>query len=129
MVEDLTGNWKVIACQLHGMWLPESIFREFRYQLTADGAFVIQWAELSYPAFLGGFTKSKTGKVSVDPSTTPPQIDLTPDEGPFAGQVFYGIFELDYDICRGNFAFPGQPHPSAFTAQHGQVYEIWLRVG
>ncbi len=85
MLENLTGRWKVIACQLHGTWLPDSIFREFRYNLTAEGAFVIQWAELSYPAFLGGFPKSKTGKVSVD--------------------------------------------PSAFTAQHGQVYEIWLRVG
>ena len=129
MLVDLKGSWKVIACQLHGTWLPESIFREFRYTLTDTGEYVIQWSELSYPAFMGGFPKSKMGKISVDLNATPQRIDLVPDEGPFAGQVFQGIFDLDHDVCRGNFAFPGHPRPTAFSAQQGQVYEIWLRVG
>src|SRR5437016_1197946 len=32
--DGLNGKWKVVACQLNGAWLPESIFKEFRYILT-----------------------------------------------------------------------------------------------
>ncbi|HEV8716430.1 MAG TPA: TIGR03067 domain-containing protein [Candidatus Binatia bacterium] len=124
----LDGKWKVIACQLNGTWLPESIFREFRYILADDERYSILWSELTFPAYIGGFPKSKSGRVTINRNSGPNQIDLTPDDGPFAGKPFQGIFELDHDILKANFSLPGNPRPAVFSAGQGQVYEVWLRV-
>jgi len=123
----LNGKWKVVACQLNGTWLPESIFREFRYILANDERYSILWSELTFPAYLGGFPKSKSGRILINQNSSPPEIDLIPDEGPFAGKPFQGIFELDHDLLKANFAFPGNPCPTVFSAGQGQVYEVWLR--
>ena len=128
MLQGLLGNWKVIGCQLNGTWLPDSIFREFRYGFQENDTFFLLWGELSFPQYVGGFPKSKTGRVKIDTSVTPHAIDLLPDDGPFAGKTFQGIFELDHDVMKGNFAFPDHPRPQVFSAQQGQVYEIWQRV-
>ncbi|QXP84006.1 TIGR03067 domain-containing protein [Methylococcus sp. ANG] len=129
MLHELVGSWKVIGCQLNTKWLPDSIFREFRYKFTPDDHFLLDWSELTYPQFLGGFPKSATGKVIINIDAAPQQIDFIPDEGPFSGKALLGIFELDHDILKANFAFPGNPRPTEFTASDGQVYEIWQRVG
>ncbi|MDD2770023.1 MAG: TIGR03067 domain-containing protein [Methylococcus sp.] len=129
MLNELLGSWKVIGCQLNTRWLPDSIFREFRYSFTADDRFLLDWSELTYPQFVGGFPKSKSGKVIINAGANPPQIDFLPDEGPFSGKALLGIFELDHDVLKANFAFPGNPRPAEFTATNGQVYEIWQRVG
>lgn len=128
MLEGLVGNWKVIGCQLHGTWLPYSVFQEFRYRFNLDDTFSLAWAELSFPQYVGGFPKSKTGKVIVRTDAEPNQIDLIPNDGPFAGKPLAGIFELDHDILKANFAFPGTARPAVFATVHGQVYEIWQRV-
>lgn len=128
MLPELVSNWKVVACQLHGRWLPPSIFAEFRYEFKNDDTYFIDWADLTYPGFMGGFPKSKTGKVVLKNDVTPHAIDFIPDEGPFAGQTLEGIFELDHDVFKANFSFPGTARPEAFTALQGQVYEVWQRV-
>ena len=125
--DGLNGKWKVVACQLNGTWLPESIFKEFRYILTDDERYSILWSELTFPAYLGGFPKSKSGHIRINQDSNPREIDLIPDEGPFAGKPFQGIFELDHDLLKANFAFPGNPRPAAFSAGQGQVYEVWVR--
>lgn len=127
--QNLVGSWKVIACQLNSQWLPESIFREFRYNITSSLDYKIDWADLSYPQFQGGFPKSKIGKVSLNTDTSPNSIDLIPDAGPFQGQVFQGIVDIDHDVMKANFAFPGNPRPTTFSAKQGEVYEVWLRIG
>lgn len=128
MLKELVGEWKVIGCQLHGKWLPYSIFQEFRYSFLEDDTFALEWAELSFPQYVGGFPKSKTGGVKIDTSVTPHQIDLAPHEGPFEGQKLEGIFELDHDLLKAIFSFPGTPRPKVFQTTKGQVYEIWQRL-
>lgn len=128
MLKPLLGNWKVIACQLHTRWLPPSIFKEFVYEFKDNDTYFIDWAHLTYPDFMGGFPKSKSGKVTIDTSVTPHAMDFIPDEGPFAGQKVEGIFELDHDIFKANFAFPGNPRPRRFSSQQGEVYEVWQRL-
>lgn len=128
MIKELVGAWKVIGCQLNTRWLPDPIFKEFRYEFTNDDKFRLDWAEVTYPQYVGGFPKSPSGKVKIDTSTSPNQMDFIPDEGPFAGQTMQGIFELDHDILKANFAFPGNPRPSSFSAKQGEVYEIWQRI-
>jgi hypothetical protein len=124
MLQGLVGRWKVIGCQLHGKWLPLSIFKEFIYIINADGSFDIEWSNLTYPDFQGGFPKSETGKLVFKDN----HMDFIPDNGPFAGQALQGIFDLDHDILKANVAFAGNPRPEVFAAQQGEVYEIWQRL-
>ena len=128
MLDGLIGKWKVIGCQLHGTWLPYSIFQEFRYSFTADDRFQLLWAELSYPQYVGGFPKTKSGKVVISPGDKPQHMDLIPDDGPFGGNVLAGIFELDHDVLKAIFSFPGTDRPEVFQTKQGQVYEIWQRL-
>ena len=83
---------------------------------------------MTYPQYMGGFPKSKSGKVALNTNVTPNQIDFIPDEGPFAGKTLQGIFELDHDVLKANFAFPGIPRPTQFKSEQGHVYEVWQRV-
>lgn len=130
MLKGLVGKWKVIGCQLNGNWLPYSIFQEFRYSFKDNDTYHLAWSELSYPQFVGGFPKSKTGKVVIHDSKngSPQSMDLIPDEGPFAGKELQGIFELDHDVLKAIFSFPGTARPTVFNTGDGQVYEIWQRV-
>ena len=130
MLKELVGKWKVIGCQLNAEWLPYSIFQEFRYNFNADDTYKLDWSELTYPKFVGGFPKSKTGKVVIQPKSNDAhqQMDLIPDEGPFAGKELQGIFELDHDVLKANFSFPGTARPTVFNTAQGQVYEIWQRI-
>jgi uncharacterized protein (TIGR03067 family) len=125
MDKQLLGYWKVIACQLNGKWLPREIFMMFRYEIT-DGAFVIHWADLAYPNWVGSFPKSDSGKITgaYDGST----LDFIPDKGPNKGKNYQGIYELDHDILKANFAFPGHDRPKAFLSEDGEVFEVWQRI-
>lgn len=120
----LVGNWKVIGCQLNTVWLPYPIFKNFVYTFPDTKKFTLAWADLTFPKYVGGFPKSESGKISIDKN----QIDLIPESGPYAKQTFKGIFELDHDILKANFAFPNHPRPKTFNAEKGQVYEIWQRI-
>lgn len=128
MAPGLVGRWKVVACQLNGRWLPDAIFREFRYVIAADGRFALEWGDLSFGPFVGGFPKSKSGAITFSPGEKG-TVDLIPDDGPLAGKTFSGVFELDHDVLKANFGLPGHPRATAFAAGHGQVYEVWVRVG
>ncbi len=55
-------------------------------------------------------------------------MDLVPDDGPFAGKALTGIFELDHDLLKAIFSFPGTARPDVFQTKQGQVYEIWQRI-
>jgi uncharacterized protein (TIGR03067 family) len=124
----LPGKWKVIGCQLNGVWLPTPIFENFIYSFADTHHFNLAWGDLSFSKYVGGFPKSDSGTISLNTDTTPNTIDLVPNSGPFAGQTFKGIFELDHDILKANFGLPGNERPQVFSAQEGQVYEVWQRL-
>lgn len=119
------GSWKVIGCMLNKVWLPREIFMMFRYEIS-DGAFKIHWADLSFPNWTGSFPKSDEGQIQGGSDGR--NIAFIPSKGPHAGKVFKGIYELDHDVLKANFAFPGHPRPTSFDAKDGEVYEIWQRV-
>jgi len=124
----IKGDWKVIGCQLNTVWLPYAIFEHFIYSFPDNSHFKLAWGELSYSKYVGGFPKSDGGHLSINSDVDPHTIDLIPHSGPFEGQTFQGIFEVDHDILKANFAFPKNERPKAFTATKGEVYEIWQRI-
>jgi uncharacterized protein (TIGR03067 family) len=81
--------------------------------------------ELSFPTYVGGFPKCKRGRILLKTQAHLGAIDLIPDTAPYAGQTFFGIYELDQGILKASFAFPNNQRPGAFTAAQGQVDEIW----
>lgn len=124
----LEGKWRVIGCQLNTVWLPTPIFENFIYSFPDKEHYKLAWADLTFPKYVGGFPKSESGRISLNTNVTPNEIDLIPDTGPYAGQAFKGIFDLDYDLLKANFAFPGHDRPKEFKAEQNQVYEIWQRL-
>ncbi|CUI16905.1 hypothetical protein PNK_1288 [Candidatus Protochlamydia naegleriophila] len=127
-MDGLKGQWKVIGCQLNGVWLPVPIFQHFIYAFPDEKHFTLSWGDLTFPNYVGGFPKSDKGTLSINTAVEPHAIDLTPSSGPFAGKTFEGIFHLDHDILKANFAFPGHERPHAFKSLEGHVYEIWQRI-
>ena len=125
MDKKFLGHWKVIGCQLNSIWLPREIFMMFRYEIT-EGAFKIHWADLAYPNWVGSFPKSDTGKIIIPEGDG--VIDFKPDKGPNAGKIYQGIYDLDHDVLKANFAFPGHDRPTVFDSKQGEVYEIWQRI-
>lgn len=124
----LVGKWIVIGCQLNGVWLPHPIFENFIYSFPDLGHYTLSWADLTFPKYVGGFPKSDNGTISINTQVIPNTIDLVPAAGPYAGKTMMGIFELDHDVLKANFAFPGNERPKVFSAGQGQVYEIWQRI-
>ena len=62
---------------------------------------------------------SERRRATITRETDSYEIDLIPDEGVFAGKPFQGILELDHDLLKANFAFPGNPRPGVFSAGQG----------
>ena len=134
-----TGKWAVVACQLHGKWLPETIFQEFVFHLSPD-RYHIEWSGLSFPAWVGSYPKSYHGTISwPEPATAaaaasasaasaPLQVDLVPGGGPHQGKTLHGIYQLDQDILKMVFGLPGHQRPRTFAAGAGEVYEVWRRI-
>jgi len=55
-----------------------------------------------------------TGKLTVNSSTSPAQIDVTPPEGPGQAKQRLGVYQFDgpkLKVCLGG---PGQPRPAGF---------------
>lgn len=122
----LLGYWKVIACQLNSEWLHPSIFHHFRYELS-PGKFFIHRADFSWsPGWVGSFPKHNEGSMMLN--TEKGEIEFVPSGGINEGKTYKGIFQVDHDIFKANFAFPGEPRPTAFKAEQGQVYEVWQRI-
>lgn len=124
----LVGKWKVIGCQLNETWLPQVIFKHFLYDFPDTEHFKLMWGDLSFPPYNGSFPKSDKGSLVIDTTVIPNTIDLIPESGPYKGKAFKGIFELDHDILKANFAFPGFDRPKGFFAEQHQVYEVWQKV-
>ena len=125
MDKKLEGKWKVIACQVNGVWLPREIFKSFLYEIH-DTQSKLHWAELSYGQWAGSFPKSDTGQII--PADDHRNITLIPEKGPNAGKTYEGIYDLEHDILKLSLAFPDQEKPSDFQGQAGQVYEVWQRI-
>ena len=59
----IKGDWKVIGCQLNTVWLPYGIFKHFIYHFPDTHSFTLEWGDLSFPKYVGGFPKSDAGKI------------------------------------------------------------------
>jgi uncharacterized protein (TIGR03067 family) len=117
--EAIAGSWRVVACELDNKLLPEAVFKELRYIFQADGTWKLEGGL--------GFPKSKGGVFTLNPKASPRTIDLTPNDGPFKGKTFRGIYQLEGDELKACFAFPDKERPKTFLTERGLVLEFWRR--
>ena len=69
------------------------------------------------------------GSFAVDPSARPKTMDVTFTDGPEAGKVIRGIYELDGDTYRLCIGTAGKSRPAAFVSKpgSGDVLEVMKR--
>jgi uncharacterized protein (TIGR03067 family) len=118
-IQKLQGKWQQIECEANGVKNPPeeygaqpiSTFTRDTFVVTrADGTVVIR------------------GTFSLDPTRQPKAIDWTDTFGADAGKTFPAIYTLDeqrFIFCASD---EGQPRPTEFRTQSGQVLRILQRV-
>jgi len=126
-MSEITGLYKVLACQLKTKWLHPQIWNHYIWELT-ETSFKLHFYNVCPSAYIGSFVHCESGQLSIDADAK--TITFTPSSGQFEGQAIVGIYQSDDSgqILQVVCAFPGQPLPTGFQALEGQVYEVWQRV-
>jgi uncharacterized protein (TIGR03067 family) len=72
------------------------------------------------------------GHFTVNPNTTPKQVDSIAEGGPEAGEMTPGIYEiLDANHKRACWGPPGGPRPTEFESPRGskRILQYWKKIG
>jgi uncharacterized protein (TIGR03067 family) len=112
------GTWRYESTVVQGQRLPDETFKDARLILKGDRF------EMTDPM------NSHRGTFTVDPTATPRTIDVAFSDGPQAGKIRKGIYELDETTYRACFGLPGRERPEAFVSEpgNGQVLQVLRRV-
>ena len=84
-----------------------------------------------FPKVTGAGT-APAGHFTINPNTTPKQVDSIAEGGPHAGQLTRGIYEiLDANHKRACWGQPGSPRPTEFTSppRSGRILQYWKKIG
>jgi uncharacterized protein (TIGR03067 family) len=107
----LTGRWQLVAAQVDGKPVPESVLRS-TVLITDHDIF-------RFPASAGVGTAPQ-GKFTINPAASPKQVDSTGEAGPNKGKVTRGIYEIiDANNKRACWGQPDGPRPTDFTSAPG----------
>jgi uncharacterized protein (TIGR03067 family) len=102
------GKWTIASATHGGMSTPKEQLD--KAAVTFDGDKMI----------ISEGEKKKTAKFKLDTSKTPPQIDITPDEGDEKDKTVRGIYELKGDTLKLCFGRPDAERPTAFSSKEGE---------
>ncbi len=111
------GAWRYDSMEMDGKSIPLVGFEDAR--LTIKGKDFVSKE-------VGATHK---GTFSLDLAKKPKTIDVIFSEGPEAGKVYKGIYELDGDTYKVCMAVPGKDRPTAFETKPGSncVLEVLKR--
>jgi uncharacterized protein (TIGR03067 family) len=119
----LSGTWQLIHGVDNGKAVPASEARN-TILITEHNTFRLPKASRA--------GTSATGHFTINPDTSPKQVDSTAEGGPNAGQVSRGIYEIpDPTHQRECFGPPGGPRPTEFksTPGSGRILQYWKKIG
>jgi len=115
----LTGRWQLVKSVIDGAPVPEAE--------VAQTVLITDHDEFRFPADARVGT-APLGKFTIDPTTTPKQVDSTALSGPDKGKVTKGIYEIiDANNKRACWGKPGGPRPTDFTSApgSGRTLQYW----
>jgi uncharacterized protein (TIGR03067 family) len=107
---DLKGSWSLVKLDANGQSVPEEQTRDVTVEITATDL---------------RFNNGPKFAVKLDPTTTPPLIDVTTEQK----DVFEGIFQLKGDtltICVGPPG-PVRERPTEFSGGTGRILLVLQR--
>jgi uncharacterized protein (TIGR03067 family) len=104
----LHGRWVLVSATHNGKDAPKD---------DAVGKAVLTFDGDVMTMTVGDF--KGTAKFKLDPTKTPPQIDMVPQEGSDKGKTVRGIYEVKGDTLRLCFGQPGDDPPAAFASKEG----------
>lgn len=108
----LQGVWHFHSLEMDGAPLPATMLGQSQLRMDRD-RFHMQSPGANY-----------AGLFTIDPTQTPPHLDIHFHEGPEAGRTSQGIFTLDNNrltICLG---LTGAPRPTAFRTTPGSRHAL-----
>src|SRR5216117_1012822 len=115
----LTGRWQLVQSIIDGKPVPETEI--------AQTVLITDHDEFRFPADARVGT-APLGKFTIDPTTTPKQVDSTALSGPAKGKVTKGIYEIiDANNKRACWGKPGGARPTDFTSKpgSGRTLQYW----
>ena len=121
--ERLSGTWQLTRGVVKGKPLPASVARN-TILITDHNTFRFPKAS--------GVGTHPAGTFTVNPATSPKQVDSIAEGGPHAGQLTRGIYEiLDANHKRACWGPPGGPRPTGFTSSpgSGRILQYWKKIG
>jgi uncharacterized protein (TIGR03067 family) len=116
----LQGTWSLVSDVRDGKDVPDDV--------VSRTTLVIKGDRFTFPEDASVGT-GPSGTFQIDPSRTPKAIDSTPSSGPRKGETWLGIYEVDGDLYKANFAPPGKPRPGRFASEpgSGHLHSVWRR--
>lgn len=120
-LDRLQGNWELIST------LTDNVPTDFDHPGDTTLKIAGQGYKLSDEAAI---TTAPSGRLKLDATQRPRQIDAHSSSGPNEGKVSLGIYELSGDRLRIMLAPPGKPRPTSFSAEQeeGCTLQIWQRL-
>ena len=115
----LEGEWRFTSLEVEGSSMPAAMVKASRLLIDGD-RFRTESPEANYD-----------GVFTIDVEQTPPHIDIEFVEGPEAGGVSYGIYQLDggrLTLCLGLMANTTRPRTFATTPGSGHALESLERI-
>lgn len=99
-LERFQGTWQIVKFKA----ADKALTSEF----LASGKVTIKEDRLT---LVVAGVKLVENRLQLDPSTSPPRIDMTPLEGPLKDKTSLGIYDLQGDTLRIMFSDPGKAAP------------------
>jgi uncharacterized protein (TIGR03067 family) len=113
----LEGEWTMVSCERDGHALHKAMLKTGKRLAKGNETTVMFGNDVYLRA-----------AYSLGVANRPRTIDYILTAGLNQGEIQLGIYELDDDTVRFNFAAPGQPRPSDFTnSAGGGTLSVWKR--
>lgn len=119
----LTGTWQLTRGVDNGKPVPANVARN-TILITDHNTFRFPKAS--------GIGTHPAGRFTINPDTTPKQVDSIAEGGPNVGQLTRGIYEIiDPTHKRACWGPPGGPRPTQFRSPPGshRILQYWKKIG
>jgi uncharacterized protein (TIGR03067 family) len=116
-VSRLAGAWTVLSVERDGEKADDAEIKEIRLEVKGDTRTLTR-----------GGQAVMMSKYKLDVTKAPKHMDVTPADGPLAGQTLPGIYELKDDEMTVCLAFGGGDRPKEFKGGEGRLLQKFKRV-